>query len=399
MGHLLVAGALPGDAAGLSVLTATLLDALEPSRDVSLLTHHISIVPNVRINGNCARPVVSLGVQPLMVHGEAILAARLHRRRIRPFAFGWAVGSRYAEYLRLAGLPYLIWEATTLRDEIEHTKIGDVRSAGRGTGIGTMLHKATLSLDERLEHRLYSRAKAVLAISDYTADRIRQLHGFRRDKVRVLRPPPTSSFLQLLEDARRASVRPQPRDDASRSLELLFVGRVDDPRKNFALLRDALRQLRMDQVAVRLTVVGPYNDEWLRSLGLGTDDAIAFLGRVSQSALTIQLLRHHALVVSSRQEGFGIVVSEAMHAGLPVIATRCGGPEHVLRESGAGILVDHTARALAVAIREIAEHESLRQRMGQLGRAYAERELSRRKFQQSVSEELELLRTSSAQKQ
>lgn len=390
---LLVAGAPPGDAAGLSVMTATLLDALEPSSDVSLLTHHISAIPSVRTNGG-SRTAISLGVQPLMIHGEAIIAARLHRRRVRPFACGWAVGSRYAESLRAAGLPYLIWEATTLRDEIEHTKIADVRSAGRGTGIGTLLHKATMSLDERLERRLYRRANAVLAISGYTADRIRELHGLR-ESVRVLQPPPTSSFLKALRDARRADVRSPARDDASCPLDLLFVGRVDDPRKNFALLRDAVRLLREQQVAVRLTVVGPHNEEWLASLGLESDDAITFLGSVSHSALPLELLRHHALVVSSHQEGFGIVVSEAMHAGLPVIATRCGGPEQVLRESGAGILADHTAHALAGAIRTLAEHEALRQKLSELGRTYAERELSPLKFQQHVSHELELLRASS----
>jgi glycosyltransferase involved in cell wall biosynthesis len=393
--NLLVAGAPPGDAAGLSVMTATLLDALEPSNDVSLLTHHISAIPAARTNGG-ARAAISLGVQPLMIHGEAILAARLHRRHVRPFAYGWAVGSRYAESLRAAGLPYLIWEATTLRDEIAHATVGDVRSAGRGSGIGTLLHKATLPLDERLERRLYRRANAVLAISGYTADRICDLHGLCRDTVRVLPPPPTSSFLKALEDAERASVRAPTRGGESCSLDLLFVGRVDDPRKNFALLRDALRKLRQERVAVRLTVIGPYNDEWFGSLGLGGDDAITFLGKVSHSALPVELLRHHALVVSSRQEGFGIVVSEAMHAGLPVVATRCGGPEQVVRESGAGILVDHTAHALAVAIGELAAHESLRKKLGELGRTYAKRELSPLKFQQRVSEELELLRTSPA---
>lgn len=389
---LLVAGAPPGDAAGLSVMTATLLDALGPSSDLSLLTHHISLLPSARMNGGGLR-TLSLGVQPLTVHGEAILAARLHRRQLRFFTCGWAVGSRYAESLRAAGLPYLIWEATTLRDEIQHTKVAAVRNAGRGTGIGTMLHKASLPLDERLEGRLYRRAAAVLAISGYTADRIRQLHGLDHDAVRILQPPPTRTFLKALDEARRALGSSHSRDTSSHPLHLLFVGRVDDPRKNFALLRDALRQLREARVAVKLTVVGPYNAEWLRSLGLRDDDPITFMGSVDHSALPVALLRHEVLVVPSRQEGFGIVVSEAMHAGLPVVATRCGGPERVLTESGAGILVEQTAYALAAGIRAFAENESLRQTMGERGRAYAERELSPIRFQKRVSEELELLRT------
>jgi len=44
---------------------------------------------------------------------------------------------------------------------------------------------------------------------------------------------------------------------------------------------------------------------------------------------------HDALVLSSQVETFGVVLIEAMSAGLPVIATKCGGPESiVLPETG-----------------------------------------------------------------
>lgn len=59
--------------------------------------------------------------------------------------------------------------------------------------------------------------------------------------------------------------------------------------------------------------------------------------------------------------------------------------------------MDHRADALAVAIRELTEHEFVRQRMGEVSLTCAERELSPLKSQQSVSESLEL-RTSSAPK-
>ncbi len=395
-GDLIVAGAPPGDAAGLSVMTATLLDALTPTNGVRLVTHEISLLPYARANGTAALPRITLGVQPLTVHGEACVAGRLHRSKLRPYALGWAVGSRYAESLRAAGVTYLIWEATTLRDEIQHADVATVRRSGRGTGLGTMLHKAILPLDERLERRLYRRASAVLAISEYTAGRIRDLHALDHDKVRVLEPPPTSTFLDGLAAARCTSINTPVRDEPSDPLRLLFVGRVDDPRKNFPLLRDALHGLRAAGIPVTLTVIGPYRPEWHRSLDLNGGDAITLLGSVDHAALPSQFLRHHALVVPSRQEGFGIVVSEAMHAGIPVVSTRCGGPEHVLAESGAGIVVDHTAAALASGIRALAENEPLRRAMGELGRAYAERELSPARFRQRVNEELTLLRARQA---
>ena len=42
------------------------------------------------------------------------------------------------------------------------------------------------------------------------------------------------------------------------------------------------------------------------------------------------LSHHHVLVLSSEVETFGVVLVEAMTAGLPVIATRCGGPESIV---------------------------------------------------------------------
>lgn len=389
-----VAGAAPGAAAGLSVMTATLLAALRPHGELELLTHDIALLPYVRRNGLPGLPTISLGVQPLCVHGEATLSARMHTRELRAFACGWAVGSRYAEALRAARLPYLIWEATTLRDEIAATSVAAVRRSGRGSGLGTVLHKMFLPLDEMLERRLYRSAIAVLAMSEYTAQRIRALHGLDETHVRVLSPPPTPMFLAGLEHARSGGIGPDDRaaDERHKTIRLLFVGRVDDPRKNFRLLRDAFNSVRDTGLQVELTVVGPHGANWRRSLQLPDASGITFAGSLDHDCLPRAFLDHDVLVVPSRQEGFGIIVSEAMHAGLAVISTRCGGPEHVLRESGAGLLVDHTPNAMAEAILALAGDTARRLRMARCGRDYAERELSTERFNERVSQEVSALR-------
>jgi glycosyltransferase involved in cell wall biosynthesis len=123
---------------------------------------------------------------------------------------------------------------------------------------------------------------------------------------------------------------------------------------------------------------------------------VRFLGRVSADELARALLEHDILVLSSRQEGFGIVVSEAMHAGLPVVSTRCGGPEQVVRQSGGGILVDHTAAAFVDAIRILAGDPTLLAAMGARGRDYAQRELSAERFAKRVADELKLLRAAAS---
>jgi glycosyltransferase involved in cell wall biosynthesis len=333
------------------------------------------------------------------VHGEAVLAGRLHRGLVKTFPVGWAVGSRYAESLRAAGIPYFIWEATTLRDEMDTVSVGAIRRSGRGSGLGTLLYKSLLPLNERLEARAYRQAEGVLALSQYTASRIRALHALDDDKVRVLLPPVTAAFLSALQRARRSSGPGRESGTAEgKPIRLLFVGRVDDPRKNFPLLRDAFLRLRRAAVPVTLTVVGPHSVGWRSAQGLDDESGVSFAGSVDHNDLPGVLLDHEILVVSSRQEGFGIVVAEAMHAGLAVVSTRCGGPEQVLRESNGGVLVEHSSEALAAAIGTLAGDAALRTEMGARARAYAERELSSGRFQARVAQELEFLRAAAALK-
>jgi glycosyltransferase involved in cell wall biosynthesis len=92
--------------------------------------------------------------------------------------------------------------------------------------------------------------------------------------------------------------------------------------------------------------------------------------------LVEEYLSHDAFVLPSRQEGFGIVVAEAFHAGLPVISTRCGGPEDFIVKSEAGLLVDHGEVSIAAAIETLASNDDLRMRCAANAFRYAAAELS-----------------------
>ena len=65
---------------------------------------------------------------------------------------------------------------------------------------------------------------------------------------------------------------------------------------------------------------------------------VKLLGLMERSEINKVFQQSHVFVLSSRSETFGVCYIEAMYAGLPVIATRCGGPEEFVDKSN-GILV------------------------------------------------------------
>ena len=59
-------------------------------------------------------------------------------------------------------------------------------------------------------------------------------------------------------------------------------------------------------------------------------------------------------LLSSNEEGLGLVIGEAMAAGLPVVSTRCGGPETFVVEGVTGYLTPvGDAQAMALKIAEL----------------------------------------------
>jgi glycosyltransferase involved in cell wall biosynthesis len=67
-------------------------------------------------------------------------------------------------------------------------------------------------------------------------------------------------------------------------------------------------------------------------------DQVYFLGRISRDQMVQEMQGANCFVLNSTYESFGVVLIEAMSTGLPIIATRSGGPESILDES-CGILV------------------------------------------------------------
>lgn len=136
---------------------------------------------------------------------------------------------------------------------------------------------------------------------------------------------------------------------------VLFVGRVAEG-KGVDVLLDAFARLRGPVPEARLAVVGPdYGARAAleaRARGLGLAETVRFLGAVADDALPGLYASAAAFCLPSRYEAFGIVLAEAMAAGVPVVATDAGAIAEVL--GGAGIVVPvDDAEALARGLRTL----------------------------------------------
>ena len=88
------------------------------------------------------------------------------------------------------------------------------------------------------------------------------------------------------------------------------------------------------------------------------NDKVELLGRLKRSEINKVYQTSHVFVLPSQSETFGVSYIEAMYTGLPVIATRCGGPESFVNESN-GILVPvNDVEALAEAMRKMRQNYS-----------------------------------------
>lgn len=118
---------------------------------------------------------------------------------------------------------------------------------------------------------------------------------------------------------------------------MLFLGRIDEPRKGLDVLLGALPAIAEAIPGVQLVVAGPGDvDDRRSSLPAQIADRVVFLGRVSD-ADKVRALRSVDAYVAPHTggESFGIVLIEAMAAEVPVLASDIPAFRRVLADAGA----------------------------------------------------------------
>jgi glycosyltransferase involved in cell wall biosynthesis len=152
---------------------------------------------------------------------------------------------------------------------------------------------------------------------------------------------------------------------------LISIGRLI---KRKALGDVLLALSRLEERRFRLLIVGEGPEEKnLRDLAqrLGISSQVGFMGAIWGERKFQYLAAADMFVLPSIHEGFGLAFLEAMHCGLPVIASSSGGQTDFLQEGKTGFLIPvGDTQALAEAILRVANDQDLRRRMSDFNKEY-----------------------------
>ena len=154
-------------------------------------------------------------------------------------------------------------------------------------------------------------------------------------------------------------------------MRILFIGQAVE-RKGLPVLLRAFEALR-EQVPATLTLVGAHADEVAHMML--DDRGVVALGKVSESRKLTELAAADVLCAPSLHgESFGMVLTEALAASTPVIASDIPGYRDVVRDGIDGVLTPPgDALALAEALRSLALDPAARARLSGAARVRAER--------------------------
>ncbi len=211
------------------------------------------------------------------------------------------------------------------------------------------------------------RADRIIAVSRWMAEQVGRIHPGAGEKCRTIHSG-TDMHTQP----------PQPRPGAARAgRTLLYVGRLRW-KKGCDLALRALHLLPERDCRLVFAGDGEYRPQ-LEQLAaeLGLEGRVQFFGFVDAPALA-QLYRDAALVlVPSREEPFGLVVSEAMSLGRLVVGARLGGIAEQIEHGATGLLFEPgSAEDLARQIGWALEHRRAAQQIADRAGAFARTHLT-----------------------
>lgn len=247
-------------------------------------------------------------------------------------------------------LPYIIWSGTIeIRGE-DHSRL-------------------------RIFQRkfLLRKASAFIAYGKRASEYLVSL-GAPREKVFIARNTVDTTFFSHRADEERKNIIQEG------PMRFIYVGFLSR-KKNLMCLMEAIVLLHARRNDFRLELVGEGEDRALFEAFVqekALEDIVSFTGYVQKDGLPARLAGSHCFVFPSEYDVWGLVVNEAMAAGLPVIASPLSGVTDDLVENNTnGFIVDFSnPKTVALKMAWLLDHPGQAAKMGEASRMIVEQKAS-----------------------
>lgn len=215
---------------------------------------------------------------------------------------------------------------------------------------------------ERLIGRIYDQTP-FWALSESTADELRTM-GLPKNRIRVISGGVDTAFFQ---GPATPSIYPQ----------VLYVGRLRKYKGLVDPLLPAWAKVRERYPQAKLCILGKgdFESELRRAIAArGWENEVEITGFVSEEEKRERLRSAWLTVYPSVKEGWGLSVIEAGCLGVTTVASCSPGLKEAVRDGETGCLVPHgDAEALAAGLLRLLDDATLRARLGEGARAWAQR--------------------------
>lgn len=179
-----------------------------------------------------------------------------------------------------------------------------------------------------IEKNILQQASFTWALSNYSIEKFRAITAPMLPPIVRCGHPMDCSIMPSLASKKETTI--------------VALGRFSDPRKNIAMLLRVFEKIYHAIPEAKLYIVGhkPTDDKIRPFSHLPSFENVVFTGQVSSDDLTHILTVSSLMLITSYQEGFGIGGIEALLHGMPIVSTRCGGPQDFVIDDLTGHLVD-----------------------------------------------------------
>lgn len=256
---------------------------------------------------------------------------------------------------------YFIWSATTLRAEKYSIALSKTRSLKH---VVTYLNfKLGLLLDKYAAQGAYK----IFAASAPSRENIVTEFSLMPDKVDVIHP---------IIDTERYAYKPL----SSRSDQepyVLYMG-IFSGRKNIDLLIQSFVLVHKQNSLIKLKLVGKLNGfgNYFQTLikTLGLESCVEIVGEVPENTIWYQ--NAICTVLTSFEEGFGMVLAESLSCGTPVVSTNSGGVTDIVKDGVNGFLVEYCEEEVSQAILKLHDNVEMREYFSVNGREHVVKSFS-----------------------